>query len=133
MLIGIDNAEIILDSCSRHKILFWLGFALVATASLAIGYALTRNDEIFKIPFWLIFVPTVVLLFYAGTIAQSLKQSWRNESIEHKLSGMNKKDFLGYKIGDDRASKSLGATALSSAVLSGSSILGPFLRADYRL
>ena len=131
MLIGIDNAEHILDNCSRHKILYWLGFAIVATVCIAIGYNYTYNMD-FKIPFWLIFVPLVLLLFYSGSVGRATRLTFRNDLIEQKLSNMSKKDYIGYKIGDDRAAKSFGATAMSSGVLAGSSILGPFLRADYR-
>lgn len=131
MLIGIDNAELILDNCSKHKILFWLGFAIIATIGISIGYAMSRDQE-WQIPFWSIFLPFVILLFYSGSIGRSTRQIFRNEVVEQKLTNMSKKDYISYKIGDDRTSKSFGATAMSSAVLAGSSVLGPFLRADYR-
>jgi hypothetical protein len=112
--------------------MYWFGFAIVATIVLTVAYFLTE-DDIFKIPFWLIFFPTAVLLFYASSVGRAMKQTLRNESIEQKLTGLTKKDYIGYKIGDDRSAKSFGASALSSGVLSGSAILGPFLRADNRL
>jgi len=131
MLIGIDNAEHILDNCSTHKIVYWLGFSIVATVSLVIAHIYTAEQAL-QIPIWVCFIPAALLLFYAATVGRSTRLTFRNELIEQKLSNMSKKDYIGYKVGDDRTAKSFGGTAMSSAVLASSSILGPFLRADYR-
>jgi len=52
------------------------------------------------------------------------------EDIEHQLSGMNKRDYISYKAGDDRATKSFLGSATSAGMLSAASLLGPFIRAD---
>jgi hypothetical protein len=54
------------------------------------------------------------------------------EQMELKLGEMSKKEYINYKIGDDRTSRSLVGSTTSALILSGSNILGPFLRGDRR-
>jgi len=119
-------------SCSRHKVVYALGFALVVTIFLTVGYFMTRDepDTAFKIPAWLIFVPPVLLILYSSNIYSNVMNTFSADQIEQQLSGMSKKDYLNYKIGDDRTSKSVFGTTTNAAILSGSNIMGPFLRQD---
>lgn len=55
-----------------------------------------------------------------------------SETYEMERSGMTTKEYLNYKIGDDRTTKSLMGSLASSLILSGSGVLGPFLRGDRR-
>jgi hypothetical protein len=132
LLIGVENHKKILLSCSRHKVVYALGFALVVTIFLTVGYFMTRDepDTAFKIPAWLIFVPPVLLILYSSNIYSNVMNTFSADQIEQQLSGMSKKDYLNYKIGDDRTSKSVFGTTTNAAILSGSNIMGPFLRQD---
>jgi len=134
MLLGISNAKQIAQNCSRHKILWMWGFLGVLALALLIGYLATRTRPAteFKVPAWLVAIPVTLALLYAAREYASNMNQMNTDSIEYQLSGMSKKDYLNYKVGDDRTNTSFAASAMSSGVLSGANILGPFLRADVR-
>jgi hypothetical protein len=132
MLIGVTNAGSIITSCALHKIAFLFGFLLVVEAVIAIGYWLTRTNEpgIFRVPIWLLVVPIAFGALYALSMRASAEMDLATETIEYQLSGMNKKEYYNYKIGDDRTAKSLTGSALGSGILASSAVLAPFLRGD---
>lgn len=111
------------------------GFLAVITAALIVGYYITKDKvgtHHFKLPAWLITVPILLaVLFTARSYSATLSQM-STDNIELQLSGMSKKDYLNYKIGDDRTNTSFAASATSAGTLAGSNLLGPFLRADAR-
>lgn len=131
-LIGIDNSKNILQNCARHRVAYMIGFLTILTIAILIGYFWTKDDppERFHVPLWLATVPVLYGIIYYFTTFSSLHLELATEQIEYDLSTMSKKDYLNYKIGDDRTAKSVAASATSAGVLSGSNILGPFLRAD---
>ena len=131
-LIGIQNSKNVLYMCARHRIMYAFGFLTVATIVLLVSYIRTRSHEegSFKVPLWLCFIPTLFLIIYAAQSASGVDSESATDAIEFQLSGMSKKDFLNYKVGDDRASKAFAASATSAGILSGTNLLGPFLRAD---
>ena len=131
-LIGLQNSKSILLQCARHKVAYVLGFLVVVTAVIVIGYFRTRNDSSasFQIPLWLCFLPAVFFLLYAGQSSFNVERDTSRDAIEYQLSGMTKKDFLTYKVGDDRSATGFLGSATSAGILSGTNLLGPFLRAD---
>jgi hypothetical protein len=134
MLIGISNARQISLICSRHKILWAWGFLLVITVGLVLGYFYTKSRPTneFKVPIWLLLVPATFGILYAARQYSYSLQQLNTDNIEIQLSGMSKKDYLNYIIGDDRANQAFLSSATSATMLSGSNVLGPFLRADNR-
>jgi len=134
MLIGIDNSSSILMSCARHRVAYMWGLTFVFTTVLLVGWSLTREKESteFRVPIWLVPVPLTLALLYAANVAYQSELDLATERIEQQLSGMSKKDYLNYKIGDDRATRSFMASATSAGILASSGILGPFLRGDRR-
>ena len=132
MLIGINNAGSIISSCALHKIAFLFGFLLVVEAVIAVGYWYTRDNApgIFRVPLWLLALPIAFGALYALSMRAAAEMDLATETIEYQLSGMNKKEYYNYKIGDDRTSKSLAGSAISSGILASSAIMGPFLRGD---
>lgn len=112
--------------------MYAFGFLSVATLVLVVSYFRTNGSPSgsFKVPLWLCFIPTLFLLIYAAQSSSSVDNDTATDAIEFQLSGMSKKDFLNYKVGDDRASKAFAASATSAGILSGTNLLGPFLRAD---
>lgn len=134
MLLGISNARQIAESCARHKILWMWGFILVISIALFVGFYVTRNRPVtqFKIPAWLVAVPILFVVLYMIRSYGSVVQQMSSDTIEYQLSGMSKKDYLNYKIGDDRTNTTFAASATSATVLAGSNLLGPFIRADNR-
>lgn len=134
MLLGLSNGRQVALLCSRHKILWTWGLLSVLTIAVAVAYYMTRSrpDTSFKVPFWLIAIGPIIALLYAARAYSNSIQQFNTDSIELQLSGMTKKDYLNYKVGDDRAAMGFAASATSAGMLSGSNILGPFLRADNR-
>ena len=134
MLIGISNARQISLICSRHKILWAWGLLTMITLGLTLARYLTKDrpSTAFKVPSWLIAVGPIAGILYAARIHNYSEQQLFTNSIEHQLSEMPKKDYLNYKVGDDRAALGFISSATSAGLLSGSNILGPFLRADVR-
>jgi hypothetical protein len=131
-LIGLQNSKSILLQCARHKVAYVLGFLVVVTAVIVIGYFRTKDDPTnsFQVPLWLCFLPAVFFFLYAGQSSFNVERDTSRDAIEYQLSGMTKKDFLTYKVGDDRAATSFLGSATSAGILSGVNLLGPFLRAD---
>lgn len=131
-LIGIDNAKSVLRRCAMHRVAFMWGILAVLTLGLLIAAALTAGQpsDKFKVPWWVVALPIVFGLLYAMTTLGSIGGNYDTEVISHKLSGMSKKDYLNYRVGDDRTMRSAAASATSAGVLAGSTLLGPFLRAD---
>lgn len=132
MLIGVNNASSIISACAQHKIAFLFGFLIVIEAAIAVAYWLTRTNEpgVFKVPLWLLVLPIAFGTLYALSMRAAVEIDLATETIEYQLSGMNKKEYYNYKIGDDRTSKSLAGSALGSGILASSAVLGPFLRGD---
>jgi hypothetical protein len=131
-LIGVDNSRTILKSCATEQVYYMWGFLFVITVAVFIGYLLTRNNPIgsFYIPLWLVLVPIAFGILYQTKSYFNMGTDLASENIEYQLSGMSKKDYINYKIGDDRAAKSFAATGTSAGLLSGTNILGPFLRGN---
>lgn len=132
-LLQIDNAREILKSCVSHRISYMSGTLLVLFVVLLWAHVQTRNKDPTTnvvIPLWLVSVPVMFCLVYAYTVQQSVLQEFDTERAEFMLSGMTKRDFLNYRIGDDRASKAFQGTLTSAALLSGTNLLAPYFRAD---
>lgn len=131
-LLGLDNADSILRECATHRVAYAWGILLVVTVGLAIGASLTQDAAPgrFRIPWWVVILPILLGLLHTMTVYGGLGSSFQTEALEHRLSGMSKRDYLNYKVGDDRTSRSAAASATSAGVLAGSNLLGPFLRAD---
>jgi hypothetical protein len=131
-LIGIDNSRSILRACAWQQVVFMWGFLLVITIAILIAYLLSRNNaaNTFHVPFWLLFVPPAFGIIYQARMSFNLSNDLAAERIEYQLSGMSKKDYINYKVGDDRTAKSFAASATSAGILSATNIAGPFLRGD---
>ena len=114
--------------------MFWaLGFALITTLALFFVYWLTRNNDpnnALVLPIWIVFSPIVLFFIYSFSLQKNQRRILDRETLERDLSGMDRKDYLTYKAGDDRASKSFLGSATSAGILSGTNILGPYIRAD---
>lgn len=61
---------------------------------------------------------------------KSVDVLWESEKLEFGLSDMSKKEYLNFKVGDDRTRTNFMASATSASILTGSALLGPFLRGD---
>jgi len=133
MFIGLDNAPEILSKCRTHTIAYYSGLCLMVTVFLFVGYWLTRDEPStsFIVPLWLVGIPFMLLLLYSVSKFTQYRSKYDAELLEQQLSGMSKKDYLNYKIGDDRSKLGFAASATSAGVLAGTNLLGPFLRGEH--
>ena len=130
MFLGVENASIILRKCAQHRVVYLIGFMTIVTIVLIIGYEFTKKNSTndFHVPPWILFLPAIYVIFFAFNSFNNLKSNLSAESLEYDLSGMTKKEFINYKSGDDRLSKSFSGSVFTTGLLSGSSVLGPFIR-----
>lgn len=134
MLLGLDNAEAILMSCARHRVAFVLGLVTVVCLLILIGYYWTADAApgAFKVDLWLLLIPLGFAFVYSASVGRNLRVELAREQLEYTLSGMSKRDYVNYKVGDDRTAKAFAGSATSATLLAASGIMGPFLRGDNR-
>jgi hypothetical protein len=104
----------------------------IVTVFILIGYASTKNnsDQDFHVPLWLIVVPALYVIYFSISVLKSLNDTLASEKLEYELSGMSKKEYINFKSGDDRLKTSFSGSLITTGLLSGSSVFGPFLRGD---
>lgn len=132
MFLGVENAADILRTCAKHRIFYIFGFMTIVTVFILIGYASTKNnsDQDFHVPLWLIVVPALYVIYFSISVLKSLNDTLASEKLEYELSGMSKKEYINFKSGDDRLKTSFSGSLITTGLLSGSSVFGPFLRGD---
>lgn len=139
--IGGDIAR----SCGEMKIYWTLGLCLVLFAGLLWGhFASQRRDDDYDktdttlvtipvvLPIWLPFLPLAYAAITSFTAVSAAKQFWMSENLFFETSDMPKKEFLQYRVGDDRAHYSSTVAAAGTAFIGNTALFGPFLRADNR-
>jgi hypothetical protein len=137
-LLNVQNAKDILTDCAKQRIAYVWGVVFIFTLTCLVGYLLTQQHENespeprknFFVPLWLTGVPILGGLVYTFRLKEADLASFKTEELEFSLSDMTKRDYLQYRANDDRTQKSFFGTATSAGILSGTNILGPFLRGD---
>lgn len=134
MFIGVENAADILKTCARHRIFYIFGFMTIVTAVLLVGYFSTKDHEPldFYVPLWLVVLPSLYVLYFAASVLKNVHDTLESEKLEYQLSGMTKKEYINFKVGDDRLKSSFAGSVFTTGLLSGASVLGPFIRGDAR-
>ena len=131
--IGTKRSNEIITSCAKHKIFWFLGLTVILTVCLIAVYLSLRNNDgitALRVPLFIVFIPLALFIVYVFTIGPNSARVFKKESLEQELSGMDKKEFLTYKAGDDRARLGFLGSATSASILASSNVLGPYLRAD---
>ena len=130
---GLDVAR----SCGNVKIAWTIGACLVISiAILVTHYILEKEKEdgntTIVIPLWTSIVPLAYGLYIYLTAVNSAENYWKTEELLFNTSEMPKKDFLNYRVADDRLAKSSEVSLLGTTFIGSTSLFGPFLRADNR-
>ena len=135
--LNVENGQAILSVCAMHKMAYIWGLLVVLTLVLMIGaiwthrYSGSENPRYhFYVPPWVVPIPLLFGVLYTSGAYRSTDVLWASENLEFSLSDMSKKEFLNFKVGDDRTDKNFLASATSATILTGSALLGPFLRGD---
>ena len=84
----------------------------------------------FYLPYWVVPIPLIFGVIYTSGTYRQTDVGWDADKLEFSLSDMSKKEFLNFKVGDDRTKTNFLASATSASILTGSALLGPFLRGD---
>jgi hypothetical protein len=136
-LLNVENARDVIRDCTKERVAYVWGIVFIATVSLLIAHIMTRNYEAddhprkhFYVPLWVAGLPLLFGIFFSYNATDRELASWTSEELEFSLSGMPKKEYLQYRANDDRAQKGFIGTATSAGIISGTNILGPFLRGD---
>jgi hypothetical protein len=130
---GLDIAR----SCGTLKISWTLGACLViASAILITHYILEKQkkegNNTIVIPIWTAAIPLVYAAYVYFNAVQAAEEYWKTEELLFNTSEMAEKDFLNYRVADDRLAKSSDVSLLGTTFIGSTSLFGPFLRADNR-
>jgi hypothetical protein len=60
----------------------------------------------------------------------SSEQYWKSEELNFNTSEMGKKDFLNYRIADDRQKSSTALAVTNTGIIGSAALFGPYLRGD---
>lgn len=136
-MLTLGNAKDIVAQCAQQKVAYVWGIVIIISIVLLIGVLATRDyqDEQFPrkhfyVPVYMPAVPLLFGIFYTYNATERDLMAWKAEELEYSLSNMPKKEYLQYRVGDDRTNKSFFGTATSAAIISGTNLLGPYIRAD---
>lgn len=140
--LGNEKGLLIASSCAYMKISFIWGLCITLTIGLLIMHFITKhqqdeyNNDItiqYKtvvVPFWLVFLPLIYALYIQMTAVKDAENFWRMEELDFKTSEMPKRDFLVYRVADDRLKTSSAISLLGTTFIGSTSLFGPYLRAD---
>lgn len=137
---GIDVAR----SCGHMRIAWMLGACTVISIGLIYTHYVTKRQEeqyiadptnrqpTVVVPLWLAVFPIAYATYIYFTAVDSAEQYWKTEELHFNTSEMPKKEFLNYRIADDRLSKSSAISLGNTAIIGSSALFGPLLRGDPR-
>lgn len=130
---GLDIAR----SCGSIKIAWTLGACVVLSVAIVVThYVLEKQKEdgntTITIPLWASAIPAVYAVYVYFTAVESAERYWKTEELMFNTSDMPKKEFLNYRVADDRLAKSSEASLLGTTFIGSTALFGPFLRADAR-
>jgi hypothetical protein len=107
-----------------------LTILLIVGAAVTSKWASEDPRYHFFVPAWVVPLPLIFGFVYTSGMHKSVDVLWQSEQLEFGLSDMSKKEYLNFKVGDDRTRTNFLASATSASILTGSALLGPFLRGD---
>jgi len=79
-------------------------------------------------PIWLIFLPLIVGGVVAFNQVRYKLDAWKTENSSLKTMGVQKNDYLNFKVQDDRQLKSSVISLIGTFVIASSGLLNPFFR-----
>jgi hypothetical protein len=91
-----------------------------------------EGNKTLTIPLWAAAIPSAYAAFVYLTAVQSAERYWKTEELMFNTSDMPKKEFLNYRVADDRLARSSDTSLLGTTFIGSTTLFGPFLRADNR-
>lgn len=137
--LGTAHGVQVARSCGRMKVAWTVGACSVLSVGLLAAHFFTkrRNEESpddarLILPMWLATLPLAFACFTALSAVAAAESYWRAEELHFATSEMAKKDYLAYRVVDDRLKTSSGVALAGTSFIGATSLFGPFLRADNR-
>jgi len=140
--LGSQNGIDIARSCAQMKISFAWGVCTVLCIGLLIMHYVTQKqqDEFNKntdityqtivVPYWLALLPLVFAVYINFSAIKQAEDFWRTEELDFRTSDMPKRDYLVYRVADDRLKTSSAVSLVGTGFIGSTALFGPFLRAD---
>jgi hypothetical protein len=137
---GIDVAR----SCGHMRIAWVIGACTAVSVGLLYSHYVTKRQEAqyiadpvgrqptIVVPIWLALIPIFYAFYTYFTAVRSAEMFWKTEELHFNTAEMNKKDYINYRIGDDRLKMSSGVAVANTAIIGSSALFGPLLRGDSR-
>jgi hypothetical protein len=126
------------------RILWVLGACLSISVGLLASYFITKKQEkdyindpanhqpTVVVPLWLCALPLAFALYTYMSAIDSAENYWRAEELNFSTSDMDKKDFLNYRVLDDRQKSSSALSLSNTGIIGSAALFGPYLRGDAR-
>lgn len=140
--LGSDIGISVARSCGNMKIAWTLGVCTVLVIALIILHFVTKKQEddyianpagkysTVVVPLWLAAIPFGYGIFIWFSAIASAEKYWKTEELNFNTSTMEKKDYLNYRVVDDRLATSSAVSLVGTGFIGSSALFGPFLRAD---
>lgn len=140
--LGTTNGYKIAVSCASMKIAYTWGVCLTLFVGLFVLHFYTKyqqenfeNDLTIKYqtviaPIWLAFIPLVYAVYTQLYAIPNARKYWESEELHFSTSDMPKKDYLVYRIADDRLQTTSAVSLLGTSFIGSTALFGPYLRAD---
>ena len=142
--LGSEYGVNVAKSCGHMRIAWMLGACCVISLGLIFSHYVTKSQEqeyiadpigrkpTVVVPLWISLLPIAYATYIYFTAVSSAEQFWKTEELHFNTSEMPKKEFLNYRIADDRLSKSSAVSMANTGIIGASALFGPILRGDAR-
>jgi len=142
--LGTPHGLEVARSCGRMRIAWILGACVVISLGLMYSHYVTKRQEdeyiadptnknpTVVVPLWLCALPIVFAIYTYFSATSSAESFWKSEELNFHTSDMPKRDYLNYRVADDRLKVSSGVALTNTALIGSTALFGSYLRGDPR-
>ena len=141
--LGTPHGLSIAKSCASMRVAWIMGAAIVLTVGLLVSHYITKKQEdeylagldvqpTVVVPLWLCALPGLYAIYVFITAIPTSESFWKSEELNFSTSEMPKKDYLNYRVGDDRQKLSTGVAFANTGIIGSTALFGSYLRGDAR-
>ena len=141
--LGTPYGLSIAKSCATMRVAWIMGACIVLTIGLLISHYITEKQEeeflagrenqpSVVVPLWLCALPSLYAIYTFFSATSSSESYWKSEELNFQTSEMPKKDYLNYRVGDDRQKLSSGVAFANTGIIGSTALFGAYLRGDAR-
>lgn len=130
-------------SCSTMRVAWVFGACAILTVGLLYSHFVTKKQEdeylagresqpTVVVPLWLCALPALYSLYVFVSAHSTSENYWKSEELNFHTSDMPKKDYLNYRVADDRQKMSSGVAFANTGIIGSTALFGAYLRGDAR-